>query len=325
MKKTAMVLISIVTWVLSSTISPSLAQDNYPTRPIRILVGTTPGASQDIIGRLLAQKLAAQMGANAIVDNKAGASGVLANEIVVAARPDGHTLLFNASSIVLSSALGQPRSYDVFKDFTPVSLVVSVPLALIVYAGVPANTVAEFIAYAKANPDKLAFGSTGPGGIAHLGPLLFLQAHGLTALHVPYKGTPELMVDLIAGRVQFRFGVMTGVVPLVKEKRIKVLAMTGLKHTPLMPEVPTLSESGMPGFEIGNWFGMLAPAKTPPAIVKRINVEIARALQDADAKSRLAQENAEPVGSTPEEYGAYMRSESVRWTKVVKSAGVKLQ
>ena len=325
MKQRAWMLFGILAVAFSAAATLTFAQDNYPSRPIRILVGTTAGASQDIIGRLLAQKLAAQMGANAIVDNKAGASGVLANEMVAAARPDGHTLLFNASSIVLSSALGQPQSYDVFKDFTPVSLVVSVPLALIVYAGVPANTVAEFITYAKANPDKLAFGSTGTGGISHLGPLLFLQAHGLTALHVPYKGTPEVMVDLIAGRVQFRFGVMTGVVPLVKEKRIKVLAMTGLKHSPLLPEVPTLSESGMPGFEIGNWFGMLAPAKTPPAIVKKISVEIARALQDADTKSKLALENAEPIGSTPEEYAAYMRSESERWTRVVKTAGVKLQ
>jgi tripartite-type tricarboxylate transporter receptor subunit TctC len=307
-------------WALSWT---ALAQDNFPTAPLKVVVPYPPGASTDAIGRLLAQKLSTQMNASAVVENKAGANGNIGADFVAKSRPDGHTILFHTSSLVLSPAFGEKVGYDMFKDMAPVALVAAAPLVLFVTPSVPVNTTTEFIAHLKAHPDKIAYGSTGVGSITHLGALLFLQASNLTSLHVPYKGGSEVVVDVAAGRVQFGVQSMVSVLPFAKDKRVKVLGVGGLKRSALLPDVPTLAEA-MPGFEIGLWFGVLAPVKTPPAIVRRLNAEIMKMLQDPDAKVRLARESADPLGSTPEEYGTYLKSELERWTRVIKTAGVKL-
>lgn len=325
MKKTALMLLGVLVLPLSSIAPPALAQDNYPSSAVRLVVPFLPGATTDMIGRLLAQRLSAQMNATVLVENKAGAGGNVGAAFVSNSRPDGYMLLVNTTGVIFSRVLGEKLEYDVLKDLAPVALVATVPQLFYVNPSVPVNTVAEFITYLKANPDKLAYGSGGTGAITHLGPLLFLQANGLTALHVPYKGASEATIDLVAGRIQFAMqSSMVAVLPLVNDKRVKVLAITGLKRSPLLPDVPTLAET-MPGFEVGSWFGVMAPAKTPPAIVKRLNSEIVKALQDPDVRSRLARENAEPLGSTPEEYGAYLKSELERWTRIIKSAGVKLE
>ena len=312
--------------VVTSTVScafalTAIAQGSYPASPVRLVLGFPPGATTDLIARLLAPKLASAMNANFVVENREGANGNIGADLVAKARPDGYTILLNTSGVVLSLAIGDKVNYDLFKDLAPVALMATAPQLLVVHPSLPVNNVAEFIAYAKANADKLAYSSSGVGSNSHLAPLLFLQAHGLTALHVPYKGTGPAVVDLAAGRVQFGMQSMTTMLPLAREKRLKALAVTSLKRLALLPELPTLAEM-MPGFEIGNWFGIMVPGQTPSAIIKRLNAEIVKAMQDPAIKSRLAQEGTETLASTPEEYGAYMRREMERWGKAMKSSGV---
>jgi len=309
---------------LATPAAQAQAQDSYPRSPIRLVIGFAPGGSTDVLGRLIAQKLSAQLGVNVVADNRAGANGNIAIEIVVKATPDGHTLLFNTSAVVLGRALGEKVSYDLFRDLAPIAPVGTVPLVLSVHPALPVNTVADFIAYAKANPGKLTYGSAGTGNITHLGALMFLDANGLTALHVPYKGASPAFLDLIGGRLQFATMTMAPSVPLVTSKRIKALAVTSPKRSQLLPDVPALSES-MPGFEVGAWYGVMAPAGTPRAIVQRLNTEILKALQDPDSKARFAQEGAELFALSPEQYQAYLRSELERWSKLIKSAGVKTE
>ena len=316
-------LFCILTTGLMTLALPAMAQDTYPSVPIRLVYGYAVGGGGDVIARLLAAKLSAQMNASIFVDNKPGASSHIANEFVAKSRPDGYTLLFNDASVILSPALGEKLAYDPFKELAPVSFVAASPFALVVHPSVPSNTAAEFISYVKANPDKLAYGSAGIGTVNHLGPALFLQLNGTSALHVPYKGGALMMLDVAAGRVQWAITSLVTVIPLAKEKRIKVLAYAGLKRSPLMPDVPTLSETVMPGFEVGNWNAVMAAANTPPAVIRRLNSEIVKALQDPALRPKLEEQGADPRGSTPEEYGAYMRSELERWAKAVKGAGIK--
>ena len=325
MKKTGWVLCTV--WVLAlSTLSLSVAaQEGYPSAPIRLILGFPPGDGTDVLARLLAPKLAAQMNANVIVENKPGANGNIGAEFVAKSKPDGYTVMLNTSSVILSRAFDSKLSYDVLNDFIPVARLAFAAQLLVVHPSVPANTAAEFITYLKANPNKLAYGSSGYGNSTHLGALLFLQANGLSALHVPYQGTSPVNIDLVAGRVQFVIQSMALMLPLAKDNRVKVLAIAGLKRSPLMPDVPTLNETVMPGFEMGAWFGVMVPAKTPRAIVQRLNSEIVKALQAPDIIARLAQENIQPIGSTPEEYATYLRSELERWAKVVQSGGLKAE
>ena len=323
MKKVASLLFGALAFTLSAASSVALAQEGYPPPQIRLVLGFPPGATTDLVARALAQKLSTQMNIIVIAENKPGANANIATEFVARARPDGQTLLFNTPALILSRAFGDKLSYDAIKDFAPVALVASSPYVLVTHPSVPADTVGDFIALVKAHPDKLAYGSAGAGSLTHLAGLLFLQANGASALHVPYKGGGPALQDLVGGRIAFAMQGQTAVVPLVKDKRLKALAFTAMKRSPLFPDVPTLNESGMPGFEIGAWFGVLVPANTPSAIVKRLNAEIVKAVQDPDLKARLAHEGVETLGSTPEQYGVYFRAEVERWTRVAKSSGVK--
>ena len=324
MKRSLLVAIGLLGAAPFMATSPS-AQEAYPSAPVKLLVGFAPGGATDVAARLLAQKLTPQMGVNVLVENRAGANTHIAADYVVKARPDGHNLLFNTPSQILGTALGEKMSYDVFRDLSPVILAMTSPQLLFVHPSVPANNLAEFIAYARANPDKLAYGSAGAGSIIHLGALLFLQANGLSALHVPYKGTGDLLNDAISGRVQFSMQSTTTMLSMVKNGQIKALAIASRKRTPLLPDVPTFSETAMPGFEMGSWNGVMAPAKTPLPVIRRVNSEIIKAMQDAELIGKLAQSGIEPLGSTPEEYGVYLKSELDRWNKVVKSGGIKLE
>ena len=299
----------------------ALAQEASTPSQIRLVLGFPPGATTDMVARLLAQKLSAQLNTSVFADNKPGADANIAAEFVARAKPDGQTLLFNTPSIVLSKAYGHKLSYDALKDFVPVALVASSPYLLVVHPAVPANTVNDLVAHINANPDKLAYGS--PGGPGYLAPLLVLQANGLSALHVPYKGAGPALIDLIGGRVQFTMTGQAAVMTMLKDKRIKALAFAALKRSPLLPDLPTFHETIMPGFEIGAWFGVLAPANTPPAVIKKLNAEIVKSVQDPEMKSKLAQEGAEALTATPEQYGVYFNSELERWTKVVQNAGLK--
>ena len=322
MKNATRVLFSCLSLSLAVIVVPVKAQESYPSQPIRMVVGFAAGGPTDLVARLVAQKMTTQMGSNVLVDNKPGAAGNLGADFVAKARPDGCTLLLNSSGVVMSAAFGEKLTYDVFKDLTPVSLVGTAPQLIVVHPSVPANSMAEFIAHLRANPDKLAFGTAGTGTSTHLGVLLLLQMNGLTALHVPYKGVAPATVDLIAGRIQFSMQSASTLVSVAKDKRVRALGITGLRRSPILPEVPTVAET-IPGFEVGAWAGVMAPAKTPMVIVRKLHGEIVKASQDAELKAKLAQEIMDLVASSPEDYAAYLRSEMDRWSKVIRMAGVK--
>ena len=317
--KKLFVLISIL---LGATCLPAFGQDSYPSRTTRLVTGFPTGIL-DLLARQLAQKLATQMGTNVIVNNRSGANGDIAAEYVAKANADGYTLLVNTSSVVFGPALGEKMAYDVLRDLAPVSLLASSSFVLVALPTLPANSMSEFIAHAKANPDKLAYGSTGTGSVTHLGPLLFLQGNGLSALHVPYKGGAQVITDLLGGQIQFAMQGLANTMPMIKANRLKAYAYTGLRRTPLLPSVPTLHETVMPGFELSTWQAVMSPIKTPAAVLQRLNTEIVRALQDPEVRSRIASEGAEIRATSAAEYGSYLKSELERWTRIVKANNIK--
>ena len=311
---------------LAAALSPAaaLAQSEYPDRPITMVVPFPPGGPTDLVARVLAQKLTEQLGQNVVVDNKGGANGNIGAQFVARAPADGYTILYNTSSITLSPALYKSLAYDLDRDFVPVALTAVVPLALVVHPSVPANNVKEFVAYAKANPGKLTYGSAGNGNVTHLGAFQFAQANGIDAVHAPFKGSAPADLALASGEIQFMTDTVNSVMGFVKDKRMKMLAVTTAKRMSLFPDVPTLAESGMAGFEVGAWQGVMVPAATPKPIVERLNAAILKSLQNPDLKAKLAVQGAEPLGSTPAEYGAYVKKELARWGQVVKASGVTI-
>ncbi len=302
----------------------ALAQTSFPSKSITMIVPFPPGGPTDLVARVIAQKMSESMGQSVVVDNRGGANGNLGAMLAVRAAADGYTLLYNTSSITLSPALYKSLSYDVKRDLAPVALTAVVPLALVVGPNVPANTVSEFIAYAKANPGKLSYGSAGNGNVTHLGAFQFVRANGIDAVHIPYKGSAPADIDLVGGQIQFMTDTVNSVMPFVRDKRLKMLAVTTPKRMSLFPDVPTLAESGMPGFEVGAWQGLMVPANTPKPIIQRLNAEVMKALQSTDVRQKLALQGAEPLGSTPEAYGEYIQKELARWEGVVKQTGVTL-
>ena len=305
--------------------SAALAQASFPSKSITMIVPFPPGGPTDLVARVIAQKMSESMGQSVVIDNRGGANGNLGAMLAVRAAADGYTLLYNTSSITLSPALYKSLSYDVKRDLAPVALTAVVPLALVVGPNVPANTVSEFIAYAKANPGKLSYGSAGNGNVTHLGAFQFARANGIDAVHIPYKGSAPADIDLVGGQIQFMTDTVNSVMPFVRDKRMKMLAVTTPRRMSLFPDVPTLAESGMPGFEVGAWQGLMVPVNTPKPIIQRLNAEVMKALQSPDVRQKLALQGAEPLGSTPEAYGEYIQKELNRWEMVVKQTGVTLE
>jgi tripartite-type tricarboxylate transporter receptor subunit TctC len=317
-------------WVAASVAIAALlapmaqAQPAYPSKPITLVVPFPPGGPTDLVARIVAQKMAEQMGQSIIVENRAGANGNIGSAWVAKSAADGYSVLYNTSSIALSPALYHNLSYDVQRDLAPVGLAATVPLGLVVTPSVPARNVKELLAYIKANPDKVSYGSAGNGNVTHLGAFLFLQANGLTAVHVPYKGSAPADIDLAGGQVQFMTDTVNSIASLVRDKRLRLLAVTTSKRVGLFPDVPTLAESGMPGFEVSAWQGLMVPANTPQSIVTRLNGELMKALRSPDVLKKLAAQGAIPLGSTPEQYGVYIKAELARWSGIVKQTGVSL-
>lgn len=303
----------------------ALAQSPYPSKPLIMIVPFPAGGPTDLVARVIAQEMAKSMGQPVVIDNKGGANGNPGAAVAAKAQADGYTLLYNTSSITLSPALYKNLSYDLKRDFAPVALTAVIPLALVVAPNVPVENVKEFIAWVKANPGKVSYGSAGNGNVTHLGAFQFVQANGLDAVHVPYKGSAPADVDLAGGQIQFMTDTVNSVMAFVKDKRMKMLAVTTARRMSLFPDVPTLAESGMLGFEVGAWQGVLVPANTPKAVVQRLNLEVLKALQTPEVKQKLAQQGVEALSSTPEEYGNYISSELARWVKVVKLAGISLE
>ena len=300
------------------------AQDAWPSKPITMVVPFPPGGPTDMVARVLAQQVGQQLGQTVVVDNRPGANGNIGNALVAKAAPDGYTVLYNTSSISLSPSLYKKLSYDVNKDLRPVALTAVVPLGLVVNPKLPVNNVQEFVQYAQANKGKLSYGSAGNGNVTHLAAFQVVQHYKIDASHVPYKGSAPADVDLVAGQIDFMTDTINSVAPFIKDGRLKLLAVSSSKRLPNFPDAPTLAESGMSGFDAGAWQGVMLPAKTPDAIVQRLNAELKKALEDPGVLEKLRLQGTEPLGSTPQAYGDYINSEIKRWAGVVKSTGVSL-
>lgn len=300
------------------------AQTWPSAKPITMVVPFPPGGPTDIVARLLAQHMSQQLGQSIVVDNKPGANGNIGNSAVAKAAADGYTVLYNTSSITLSPALYKKLTYDLNKELTPVALTAVVPLALVTHKDIPAKNVQEFFAYAKANPGKLSYGSAGNGNVTHLAAFQMLSALGVEGTHAPFRGSAPADLALAGGQITFLTDTVNTVIPFIKDQRMNLLAVTTPQRMRLFPDVPTLAESGMPGFEAGAWQGMMLPSGTAPEIVNKLSVAANRALKDPQVLDKLAQQGTEALGSTPEEYGAYLQKELKRWSQVVAATGVSL-
>ncbi len=304
----------------------AVAQD-YPARPIRVIVPFTPGAGTDIVGRAVALSLNEAWKQSVVVDNRPGAGGTIAGEMVAKANPDGYTLMLgNVSTLAIAPALNPKLSYQPLRDFAPITLITTSENVLVLHASIPAASVKEFIAYAKANPGKLNYGSSGNGTTSHLGGAMFASMAGVEMTHVPYKGSAPMLTDLLAGQLQLAFSSVPTALPHIRSGRLRALAVTLLARSTTLPDLPTVQEAaGLKGFEISLWQGIVAPAATPRAIVLKLNQQIVASLRTVDLKSKLTAQGLEVVGSTPERFAAYIREEIEKWTKVVKSSGARVE
>lgn len=301
------------------------AQALYPDRPIRLIVAQSPGGNADIIGRALAEGLGERLGQTVVVDNRGGASDIIAIELVVRAPADGHTLLLVASSFGVNPALNRKLPYDQQRDLAPITLVATAPNILVVGPALQIKSVAELIRVAKSKPGQLTFGSSSNLGSPHLAGELFKLMTSVDMVHVPYKGAAASLTDLIAGRISLSFASLPSAVAQVKSGRLRALAVTSEKRFSLTPDLPTVAESGLPGFETSAWQGLLAPEKISRAIVNRINAESASSVKSPAMRNLLAANGAEGVGNSPEEFSAFVQAQIAKWTKVVRAAGIQAE
>ena len=303
---------------------PVQAQTDYPSRPIRLIVQFTPGTSTDIIGRLIGQKLTEAWGQPVVVDNRPGAGAVIGTEMAAKAPADGYTLVMAVSSAFgINPGLVPNLPYDVLRDFALVSNLVFTPQTLIVPAASPAKSMKELVALAKAKPGALNYGSLGSGSTSHLTMELFRSTTGIQLTHVPYKGSPPAYTDLFSGNIQLMFDAVPAVIPHARSGKLRALAVGSATRSPFLPDVPTVAESGYPGFEAVGWIGLAAPAKTPDAILNRINAEVAKILATQDMKDRLAGLGVTPEGSTRAQFTEFVRGEIAKWGKLIKDANIK--
>jgi tripartite-type tricarboxylate transporter receptor subunit TctC len=300
------------------------AAPDYPARPIRFIVPFAPGGSTDTLARTLGVKLADALGQQVVVDNRSGGNGNIGTDIVAHAVPDGYTILLGyIANLAIGPSLYAKLPFDPVRDFAPITQLAVAPNILVVHPSVPAKNFQEFIAYAKANPAKINFASAAVASPGHLAGELLNIAAGIHMQHVPYKGSGQAVIDLLGGQVQAMFSGMSSVMPHIKAGRLRPLAVTGAQRSPAMPDLPTIAESGFPKFEATAWYGVLAPAGTPKAIVTRLHDEIVRALKMRDVIERLEYVGFELVGGTPEAFGAYIKTEIKKWAPVVKASGAK--
>jgi tripartite-type tricarboxylate transporter receptor subunit TctC len=315
----------IATAISAGLTQNAFAQPAWPNKPVRLIVAFAPGGPTDLVSRVIAQRLSEQLGQPIVVENKPGAGGNLAAELAAKATPDGYTFFYNTSAVVIGPSLYAKVNYDPLKDFMPVCLTAAVPLMLVVNSSLPVKTVQEFVAYAKSKQGQLNYASSGTGTITHLAGVMFAKELGITATHVPYKGSNPALLDVATGSVQFMIDTINSTLPLIRDNKLRPLATATAKRSSVLPEVPTFSETVLPGFEMSAWQGVVAPTGTPAAIVQKLNDELTKALRHPDVMAKLAVQGAEPLGSTSNEYGAYLRSELGRWGKVVRESGAKAE
>ena len=303
---------------------PASAAEAYPDKPIRLIVPQPPGGTSDILARVLALKLAENLRQQIIIDNRAGASGTIGTDLAAKSPPDGYTLVLVYTTHATTPGIYGKLPYDPVADFAPVTLAAAAPLLLVVHPKIPVTSVKELIAYAKTRPGELNFCSAGNGSGSHLAGELFNTMTGVKLTHIPYKGSGLAITELIGGQVQLMFAGIVPIDPHVKSGRVRSIAVTSAKRSVAIPQVPTIAESGLPGFEVVGWYGVLAPARTPHPIVARLHNEFIKILQTQDIRDRLLSEGAEPVGNTPAEFTAFIKTDIGRWAKVIKAAGAKL-
>jgi tripartite-type tricarboxylate transporter receptor subunit TctC len=314
-----------LTGLFLALMSCSIWAQSWPNKPVRMIIAFPPGGPTDLVSRVLAQRLSEQLGQQVIVDNKPGAGGNLAAELAARATPDGYTIFYNTSAIVIGPALYGKVNYDTLKDFAPVALTASVPMVLVVNPQLPARSVKEFLDLAKSRPGALNYSSSGTGTITHLASAMMSTQTGIQTQHIPYKGSAPGLVDLAAGQTQFMIDTINTVLPYVRDNRLRGLAVTSSKRSTLLPDLPTLAESGMPGFDAAAWQGIVVPTGTPADIIQKLNAEVNKALAHPDVRARLAAQGAEILGGTTTEYANHLRTEMPRWAKAVKDSGAKAE
>ncbi|HEV8520588.1 MAG TPA: tripartite tricarboxylate transporter substrate binding protein [Burkholderiales bacterium] len=305
--------------------SANVFAQNYPERPVRFIIALAAGGSADIVGRLLAQKLGESFGQQFVVDNRPGAAGIIAAEIAAKAPRDGYTLLLVGSSFVVAPSLNRKLPYDPLKDLAAITMAATAPGLLVINPALPVRTVKELIELARAKPGQLNFGSPGNGTAPHFAGALFNMMAGIDMVHVPYKGAAMVMIDLIAGQIQMSFASMPSAIAHAKSGKLRGIAVTGAKRSAAMPELPTVAESGLPGFESGAWQGLFAPAGISNAIIGRLNREIARIVHLPEVVIQLAKDGAEPVGNTAQEFSQWLPGELAKWAKVAKAAHMHVE
>ena len=311
----------VVFLVVSGTV---FAQSDYPSRTVRIVVPSPPGGGTDIVARVLAQHFSKTLGQSFVVENKPGAGNMIGIEAVARSAPDGYTLLMVPATLALNSVLYKKVPYHPIRDFAPITLAATAPLVLIVHPSVPAQSLGEFIAYAKREPGKMSYGTAGIGTAPHLCMELLKSMAGIDLLHIPYKGTAPAAADVISGQIAAMFATALTARPMIDSGRVRALAVSGTQRVQALPRVPPVTET-VPGYAAIQWYGLLAPAGTPQPVIARLNAEAARSLKSDEMRERLAADGAEPQGSTPEEFAALIKSELEKWGRVTRAAGIEPQ
>jgi tripartite-type tricarboxylate transporter receptor subunit TctC len=308
----------------AATCLPAAAADAYPAKAVTVVVAYPPGGQNDVAARLVAQALAAQLNQPVIVENRAGAGGIIGAQMAAKSAPDGYTFLLAAINHAILATLKPNLPYDLERDFVPVGMVAAFPIILVANPSLPFTSVPELIAYAKANPDKLSYGSSGSGGGTHLAAELFCSMTGIKMLHVPYKGSAPAMTDLLGGHVQLMFADSPSALPQIKKGKLRALGISARQRSALMPELPTIAEAGVPGYESNSWVGLVAPAGTPAPIVARVNADLVKSLNDPAVKAKLLEVGGEPMPGNPEQFGKFIHAETLKWARIIKEANIPM-
>jgi len=320
-RKSIMLIVATGLFLMNSTMSLAA----YPDRPVKVVIPFAAGGGADIVGRLVFQKLSTRLGQSFVIENRGSAGGIIGADMVAKAAPDGYTLLLGQTGPnAINPALFSKMPYDPIKDFSPIIQLTSYPYVIVVNPNVPVKNLQELIALSKAKPGSLSFGTAGTGSSAQLAAELFMQATNITMTHIPYKGAGPALMDTMAGVVSLTFGDAASATPLVTSNSLRAIAVTSKRRSALLPQVPTVIESGYPGFEAVAWHAVLAPAKTPPEIIQKLNSEIAIVLSDPELQKRLSQDGIEIIGSSAEDFSIYIKNEVAKWAKVVRDANIKL-
>lgn len=317
--------IGLMMALLATAEIPAADAQTYPARPVRMIVAVPPGGPADTLARLVGPRLADALGQTVVIDNRPGANGIIAYEMTARAAPDGYTFATVAAGVVINPSLYRRVPYDPIRDFTPITLGISVPNILVVHPTVAATSVQELVKLAKSRPGQIAFASAGNGTSGHLALELFRMTAGIDVTHVPYKGGGPALAELIGGQVHALFSIALAAMPQIKAGRLRALAITSARRSAVAPGLPTVAETGFPGYEVIGWFGWLAPTGTPNAIVTRLNAEIVKVLRTPEVRERLLSQSTEPVGNSPAEFAALMKSERDKWARVIRDANISLQ